>query len=131
MFMHRFLMAGQLDDGLVVDHINGDSLDNRRENLRIVTPRENARNVRVFKGSTGYRGVFRQNKGFIGRIGNVYLGCFDNAEEAAFVVNQHLAQLDGAVGHRNVIDYAKLLAVLTGRKTAIQAQIEAVQRAMA
>ena len=40
--MHRFLMAG--DSPLEVDHINGDGLDNRRANLRLVTKSGNQRN---------------------------------------------------------------------------------------
>jgi hypothetical protein len=39
LYLHRFLMGDP--QGLVVDHINGDSLDNRRENLRVVTHVEN------------------------------------------------------------------------------------------
>ncbi len=43
-----------------VDHINHDGLDNRRENLREVTPSENSRNRRskVFGGRSKYKGVF-------------------------------------------------------------------------
>lgn len=40
--MHRLLMAAP--PGLVVDHINRDSLDNRKSNLRLVTVQQNACN---------------------------------------------------------------------------------------
>ncbi len=42
--LHRFLL-GKIPAGMVVDHINGDGLDNRRENLRVVTNSENLRNT--------------------------------------------------------------------------------------
>lgn len=38
-YMHRFLMAAPAD--MQVDHLNGDTLDNRRANLEIVTKDEN------------------------------------------------------------------------------------------
>lgn len=41
---------------LLVDHINGDTLDNRKENLRIVTRRQNAQNIHKRKSSK-YPGV--------------------------------------------------------------------------
>lgn len=43
--MHRDLMGAP--PGMYVDHINGDTLDNRRSNLRIVTPQENCQNTRA------------------------------------------------------------------------------------
>lgn len=42
-WLHRFIL--QPPHGMVCDHINGDGLDNRRENLRIVTPAENLKNT--------------------------------------------------------------------------------------
>lgn len=62
--MHRIVMRLKRGDGLVVDHINGNGLDNRKMNLRVVTPSENAVNVAISRGnSSGYKGVsFRKNR---------------------------------------------------------------------
>lgn len=42
LYLHRLIMQPSSD--MVIDHINGDGLDNRRSNLRIVTKSENAFN---------------------------------------------------------------------------------------
>lgn len=50
LYIHRLVM-GEVPRNMVVDHINGDTLDNRKINLRIVTPSENIKNTnkRKFK----------------------------------------------------------------------------------
>lgn len=54
--LHRFLMDAPKD--MVVDHINGNTFDNRRSNLRICNQNENARNNKLGKNNkTGYTGV--------------------------------------------------------------------------
>ena len=57
LFLHREIMYPP--KGLVVDHINGNPLDNRRLNLRVVTQRENRINLHTNSRSrSGYRWVY-------------------------------------------------------------------------
>jgi len=49
-FAHRYIM--ECPTQMQIDHINGDGLDNRKSNLRIVSNRENSRNRRTAKGYT-------------------------------------------------------------------------------
>lgn len=61
--MHREIMGLQKRDGLVVDHINGNKLDNRRSNLRVCTVRQNNLNSPVTKrNKSGYKGVHWDKK---------------------------------------------------------------------
>ena len=54
--MHRLLL--EADPARHVDHINGDTLDNRRANLRQATRSENLRNARLSRANTsGVKGV--------------------------------------------------------------------------
>lgn len=56
--MHRVIMNILHDPSVHVDHINNNTLDNRKENLRFVTPRENMKNRTSKKNSAcKYLGV--------------------------------------------------------------------------
>jgi hypothetical protein len=58
MILHRLIMGLSYGDGLQVDHINREKLDNRRANLRVCTVGENRQNLDSYKGaSVPYRGV--------------------------------------------------------------------------
>lgn len=63
--MHRVILGVTGKPHLLVDHINGNGLDNRRENLRIATPSKNASNVSLRRDNTsGYKGVsYRKDRG--------------------------------------------------------------------
>lgn len=55
LYLHRELLAPP--PGFVVDHINGDTLDNRRENLRICTRAQNSANRTICHSQSGFLGV--------------------------------------------------------------------------
>jgi hypothetical protein len=82
--LHRLILSPKAHE--VVDHINGNGLDNRRENLRAVTQKENQQNRRVTTGRA--KGVhFRESRGYwIARItvnGKIiHLGNFVLEEDA-------------------------------------------------
>jgi hypothetical protein len=55
--MHREILGLEHGDPTEVDHRNGDPLDNRRQNLRVVSRAENAQNVPARGGTSPFRGV--------------------------------------------------------------------------
>lgn len=88
--LNRFILKQhqRVFKNMVVDHINGDIKDNRLENLRMISPKNNARNLGVSKNNTsGTTGVSKVPSGnFIARIvvnrKEIKLGTFANEIEA-------------------------------------------------
>lgn len=96
--------------GYMVDHINGNGLDNRRENLRLATKSQNMMNrdkTRVNK--SGYKGVhfelFTNRWKAQIKVGkkNVNLGRFDSPKEAAIAYNKACKIYHGEFANLNKI----------------------------
>lgn len=90
--LHRLVTNAPNDTH--VDHINGDRLDNRLENLRICTNEENRRNNNKLNkhNTSGYRGVRKFKKKWRAQIcvnGEIiHLGTFSDAIQAAHVYDE-------------------------------------------
>ena len=84
--MHRLIMDCPSDKQ--VDHINHDGLDNRKENLRIVTNSVNQHNRRGVKGYQfiGYRNKWKAT--IMVNYKQMHLGYFDTEEEASAAYQQ-------------------------------------------
>lgn len=90
--LHNLIM-----NSLYIDHINGDGLDNRKENLRQSTATTNNQNKRKSRGESEYKGVYRNHQVFtkitwmacIQANGkHIHLGSFDSEEKAAKAYNE-------------------------------------------
>lgn len=74
--LHRLVVNAP--EGMVVDHLNGNKLDNRASNLRICTQKENAQNL---KGTKGY--VWdKSKKKWMVRYRNTFYGRYNTEDEA-------------------------------------------------
>lgn len=89
--LHRWIVNAPKDK--IVDHINHNSLDNRRCNLRICTHFEN--NANTLRNTSGITGVyFRKDiKKWAAYIKinqkRIHLGCYKNKEEAARIRREY------------------------------------------
>ena len=109
--LHRFILGYDKNSDVIIDHINRNRLDCRRENLRIVTPQQNSMNKSMQKNNTsGYTGVFfDKSKGkYCGVIGlndrRIRLGYSDNPVECAQLYNAAADLLFGEFrGHINAV----------------------------
>ena len=83
--MHRFILGAQA--GTQIDHINGNGLDNRRENLRFCTASQNQHNQHRIWGRSKYKGVTPNKNKWIAQIRingkRIHLGLFSTEIEAS------------------------------------------------
>lgn len=104
-YAHRIIWAmahGSIDDALLIDHIDGNALDNRLCNLRLASKADNQRNQGIrFDNKTGYKGVhFDRSRGkftvHIQRSGkSVFLGRYLKVEDAADAYQKAAEKLHG------------------------------------
>jgi len=91
--MHRFIMDAKKEDP-IIDHINGNKLDNRKENLRFVSSSQNSQNKKKKRNtSSEYIGVCfnKQNKKWECQISINYSKLhfrFDTEIDAAYWYDQ-------------------------------------------
>jgi len=92
LIMHRLIMNAP--PGQMIDHINGNGLDNRKENLRFCSKKENAWNQELRSDNTsGYKGVSwdKAKKKWMATIKvnykRIFLGYYKIKEDAAIAYN--------------------------------------------
>jgi hypothetical protein len=110
------ILLGIKGTDICIDHINHNSLDNRKSNLRICSPKENCRNSRKpnKKNSTSkYKGVFYSKgiKKFMSVIGfdnkSIHLGVFLYEINAALAYNKAAIKLYGKFAYLNDLSNIK------------------------
>ncbi len=107
--MHRQIMKPPL--GMIVDHINHDTFDNRKINLRICTHAENMRNSKInINNKSGYKGVsYQENRNnYRAQIKfnnkTINIGDFIDPIDAARAYNAAALKYHGEFAHLNKID---------------------------
>jgi hypothetical protein len=84
--MHRIILGIEKDSPLKGDHINHNTLDNRRFNLRIATVSQNNRNSKGKRNDGSLKGAYRQGKRYWSTIFHngkaISLGTFSSELEA-------------------------------------------------
>jgi len=104
--IHRLITNPPTD--MMIDHINGNGLDNRKENLRICTNAQNLCNQGLNnKNTSGYKGVswFKITKKWRAQISfnnkPVHIGYYKDVEEAARAYDKKALELHGKFAKLN------------------------------
>ncbi len=103
--IHRMIL--NVSDPMVkIDHKNGDTFDNRKENLRIATNSQNQANKPKVKGTSRFKGVHKRKCGgwhcqiAINRK-KIYIGVFDDEVKAAISYDIKAKELSGEFAKTN------------------------------
>lgn len=106
LYLHRLILGAK--KGERVDHINGNGLDNRRENLRFATASGNGANSRTYRNNTsGYKGVHwehRRGKWYANLTHQgktIFIGRFDLPEDAARAYDAKAVEIHGEFARTN------------------------------
>lgn len=85
-YVHRIvweMVHGALQEGLCVDHIDGDTANNVVTNLRAASLSDNQRNSRLHKNNRlGIQGIYPTRSGYQVRSGTRYVGHYEDFFEA-------------------------------------------------
>lgn len=105
-YMHKIIVPFEGS----VDHINGNRLDNRKQNLRRCSHKENCRNQKLrVDSASGFKGVCwitskRKYRAYINDSGKqIFIGYFSSALEAAKAYNKKSQELFGEFARPNEI----------------------------
>lgn len=101
--MHRIVLARMIGRELLrnehTDHINHNTLDNRRSELRLASPTENCLNSIHKVGKTGYRGVTKEGGVYKAQISHnmikIGIGRYDTPLDAAIAYDKKATELKG------------------------------------
>lgn len=110
-YMHRMVLDMSGYETFQVDHKNGNCLDNRRDNLRICTNAENARNRHAVNTASGEKGVTWdwRTKSWKAQImlnyKNIHLGRFVQKEHAAAAYQEAAKRFFGQFASLNKQEY--------------------------
>ena len=100
-YLARYLMDPM--PGFEVDHVNGDTLDSRRCNLRVASATENRRNRKKANGRSRYKGVYQRTRKpgvwcaqiVVAKGKPWYLGSFQSELEAALAYDNAARRVFG------------------------------------
>lgn len=108
-YMHRLI--NKTGSNVTTDHINGDKLDNRKENLRCCTDAQNNMNKSIRKDSVGskFKGVkwHKVNKNWNARLFGKHIGVFRSEIEAAIAYNRAAISQCGDFAKLNLVSQDK------------------------
>lgn len=104
--MHRMILDAE--PGQIIDHKDGNKLDNRRSNIRFCTSQQNQANMgKPITNSSGYKGVYRNKKDGLWyvriSVGNkrIWVGCFKDVRKAAIAYNEAALMYHGEFARLN------------------------------
>ena len=103
--MHRVIMNPP--DGMFVDHVDGNGLNNQKSNLRLATRNQNGYNQKPHKGTSKYKGVswVERDQVWVSKIRvngkRIHVGSFKTEEDAAIAYDTKAVELHGEFANTN------------------------------